>query len=132
MNKSITRFLGFTLLTAGFAAASVASAQERSLTDGVFTEAQAKSGAMVYDANCKSCHDMKFYENTLKSWNSQPLIYLWETIMGTMPADNPGSMMFEEYTDVLAYILSENGFPAGDAPLDHNGGMDAISIVPPQ
>ena len=132
MNKFVTRFLGFTVLTAGIAAASVASAQDKTLTDGVFTEAQAKAGATVYDSNCKSCHDMKFYENTLKSWNSQPLIYLWETIMGTMPADNPGSMMFEEYTDVLAYILSENGFPAGDVALDHDSGMDSISIVPPK
>ena len=74
---------------------------------------------------------MKFYENTLKSWNSQPLVYLWETIMGTMPADNPGSLLFEEYTDVLAYILSENDFPAGNVALDHNQGMDTINIVAP-
>lgn len=132
MNKSVTRFLGFTVLAAGMTVTSVASAEGKTLTDGVFTEAQANAGAAVYDASCKSCHDMKFYENTLKSWNSQPLIYLWETIMGTMPADNPGSMMFEEYTDVLAYILSENGFPAGEVPLDHDSGMDAISIVPPE
>jgi hypothetical protein len=33
--------------------------------------------------------------------------------MGTMPADNPGSLMFEEYTDVIAYILSENWFSSG-------------------
>ena len=25
--------------------------------------------------------------------------------MGTMPADNPGSLMLEEYTDVIAYIF---------------------------
>ena len=132
MNKSVTRITGLATLTLGLAFGSLASAQEKTLHDGVFTEAQASAGESVYESNCRSCHDMKFYENTLKSWNSQPLIYLWETIMGTMPADNPGSMMFEEYTDVLAYILSENGYPAGEAPLDHNGGMDSISIVPPK
>ena len=131
MNKSVTRFPGTVAIATGLLAGPGVFAQEKTLRDGVFTEAQANAGQSVYDANCRTCHDMKFYENTLKSWNSQPLIYLWETIMGTMPADNPGSMMFEEYTDVLAYILSENGFPAGEKPLDHNEGMESISIVAP-
>ena len=51
--------------------------------------------------------------------------------MGTMPADNPGSLMLEEYTDVIAYILSENGFPTGDNELDPDNGMEQISILPP-
>jgi mono/diheme cytochrome c family protein len=118
-------------VTSSLVSGPLAFAEGKTLKDGVYTEAQAKAGAMVYDSNCKTCHDMKFYENTLRSWNSQPLVYLWETIMGTMPADNPGSMMFEEYTDVLAYILSETGFPAGDTPLNPDDGMDAISIVRP-
>ena len=110
---------------------SAAVAQGKTLHDGVYTEEQAKAGAVVYESTCKTCHDMSFYTNTLRVWNSQPLLYLWETIMGTMPQDNPGSMMFDEYTDVLAYILSEQGFPAGDEPLNHDEGMDTISIVTP-
>jgi len=131
MNRSVTRLLGTLVVATGLLTGQVVFAQNKTLRDGVYTEAQAKAGQAVFESSCKTCHDMKFYENTLKSWNSQPLVYLWETIMGTMPADNPGSMMFEEYTDVLAYILSENGFPAGDAPLDHNSGMESISIVAP-
>ena len=131
MNKPVIRVLGPLVIATGILSCTVASAQPKTLNDGVFTVEQAKAGEMVYEASCKTCHDMKFYQNTLKSWNSQPLMYLWETIMGTMPADNPGSMMFEEYTDVLAYILSEAGFPAGEVPLDHNQGMDTISIVSP-
>ncbi|MCB1671582.1 MAG: hypothetical protein R3F41_03790 [Gammaproteobacteria bacterium] len=131
MNRSTTRFLSTLAVASSLLAAPVAFAQDRTLRDGVYTEAQAKAGETVYESTCKNCHDMKFYENTLRAWNSQPLLYLWETVMGTMPADNPGSMMFEEYTDVLAYILSQNGFPAGDAPLDHNQGMESISIVAP-
>ena len=131
MNNSATRFLGILVVASGLMTGSAAVAQEKTLKDGVYTEAQAKAGESVYQSNCSTCHDMKFYENTLRSWNSQPLLYLWETIMGTMPADNPGAMMFEEYTDVLAYILSESGFPAGDVPLDPDKGMDQISIVRP-
>ena len=106
-------------------------AEDRTVKDGVFTEAQVNAGEVVYDASCKTCHNMRFYRDTLKSWNNQPLIYLWETIMGTMPADNPGSLLLEEYTDVIAYILSENGFPAGDMKLDPDNGMDVIHILSP-
>ena len=106
-------------------------AQEKTVKDGVFTEAQVTSGQIVYDSQCKTCHNMQFYRDTLRSWNNQPLLYLWESIMGTMPADNPGSLMFEEYTDVIAYILSENGFPTGDTELDPDKGMEQINILTP-
>ena len=106
-------------------------AQEKTVKDGVFTEAQVTSGQIVYDAQCKTCHNMQFYRDTLRSWNNQPLLYLWESIMGTMPADNPGSLMFEEYTDVIAYILSENGFPTGNTELDPDNGMEQINILTP-
>ena len=112
-------------------AGQVIVAQDRTVNDGIFTEAQVNAGEVVYDASCKTCHNMRFYRDTLKSWNNQPLIYLWETIMGTMPADNPGSLLLEEYTDVIAYILSENGFPAGDMRLDPDNGMDVIHILSP-
>ncbi len=105
--------------------------QDKTVDDGVFTAAQVASGQTVYNAQCKTCHNMRFYRDTLRSWNNQPLLYLWENIMGTMPADNPGSLMFEEYTDVIAYILSENGFPAGETTLDPDNGMDAIKILAP-
>ncbi|MBL4820930.1 MAG: cytochrome c [Gammaproteobacteria bacterium] len=131
MNKPVKQVVGLIVVTAALLIGSVASAQPKTVKDGVFTAEQALAGEMVYESNCKTCHDMKFYKNTLRSWNSQPLVYLWETIMGTMPADNPGSMMLKEYTNVLAYILSENGFPSGDVALDPDHGMDAISIVSP-
>ena len=106
-------------------------AEDLTVKDGVFTAEQVASGQQVYDSQCKTCHNMRFYRDTLRSWNNQPLLYLWENIMGTMPADNPGSLMFEEYTDVIAYILSENGFPAGDLRLDPDNGMDSIKILSP-
>tara|TARA_B100001778_G_C18396656_1_gene542293 strand:- start:213 stop:605 length:393 start_codon:yes stop_codon:yes gene_type:complete len=125
--RGLRNLIWLTALTINFTAA----AQDVTVKDGVFTEAQVSSGQVVYDAQCKTCHNMRFYRDTLRSWNNQPLLYLWESIMGTMPADNPGSLMFEEYTDVIAYILSENGFPAGETKLDPDNGMDNISIIAP-
>ncbi len=34
-----------------------------------------------------------------------------------MPEDNPGSLTNRQVTQVLAYILQFNGFPAGDAEM---------------
>ena len=119
------------LMLMSMALAQTGLAQDKTVKDGVFTADQVASGQVVYDSQCKTCHNMRFYRDTLRSWNNQPLLYLWENIMGTMPADNPGSLMFEEYTDVIAYILSENGFPAGETALDPDDGMDSIKILSP-
>ena len=130
MKKSV-HFTTVLMTLIGLVIGQPGMSQDKTVNDGVFTAAQVASGQTVYDAQCKTCHNMRFYRDTLRSWSNQPLLYLWENIMGTMPADNPGSLMFEEYTDVIAYILSENGFPAGDATLDPDNGMDAIKILAP-
>jgi hypothetical protein len=36
-----------------------------------------------------------------------------------MPANNPGSLSREQDADILAFVLSMNGFPAGKAELEH-------------
>jgi mono/diheme cytochrome c family protein len=129
MNTKLKLLAGATIL--GLSLTGQSLAQDKTISDGVFTQAQADAGKLVYDSSCKNCHNMRFYRDLLKSWNNQPLIYLWENILGTMPADNPGSLMLEEYTDVIAYILSENDFPAGEHVLDPDNGMDAINILAP-
>lgn len=130
MKNSVKMVVSSLVLLLSFVAGQATLAQDKTVNDGVFTAAQVDAGQLVYDSSCKTCHDMRFYRDTLKSWNNQPLLYLWETIMGTMPADNPGSLMLSEYTDVVAYILSENGFPAGDAMLTEPT-MEAIHITTP-
>jgi mono/diheme cytochrome c family protein len=131
MKYPVNLLTGITVLLLGLVISAGAAAQQATVADGVFTEAQVEAGQLVYDGTCKACHNMKFYQDTLKSFNRQPLIYLWETVLGTMPADNPGSLGLSEYTNVIAYILHENGFPTGDTMLDPDNGMDEINIVAP-
>lgn len=131
MNISVKSSVRVVLALLGLAAGQLAMAQDMTVKDGVFTAAQVETGQVVYDSSCKTCHDMRFYRDILKSYNNQPVLWLWESILGTMPADNPGSLMLDEYTDVIAYILSENGFPAGDMKLDPDNGMDKIKVLSP-
>ncbi len=37
-----------------------------------------------------------------------------------MPADAPKSLKDEEYADIIAFLLSKNGYPAGQAELSRN------------
>lgn len=131
VRKSILSVVSATAMLAAVISAQPALAEAKTIKDGVFTQAQVDAGEQTYNTSCKTCHDMRFYRDALKSWDGQPILYLWESILGTMPADNPGSLMLEEYTDVVAYILSENGFPAGDITLDPDANMGDISIVSP-
>ena len=48
MNRSTTRFLSTLAVASSLLAAPVAFAQDRTLRDGVYTEAQAKAGETVY------------------------------------------------------------------------------------
>lgn len=106
-----------------------AGAEPLTLKDGVYTEAQAEAGKATYEKSCKNCHETAFYEDKLKVWKGQPLIGFYDLISTTMPADSPGGLWPEDYTQALAYILSELGYPAGDKKLEpYDGSMDEIII----
>ena len=111
---------------------SVIFAQEKTTNDGVFTEAQVVAGEPVYTSSCGTCHDLKFYDFTFRSWMGKPLLDFWYHILAEMPSDNPGSFYDDEYTTVIAYILSELGYPSGDVALDPENGMDLIKFAPLQ
>jgi hypothetical protein len=46
-----------------------------------------------------------------------------------MPANDPGSLSDQQYRQVLAYLLSKNGYPAGSKPLTADT-LGQISLLP--
>jgi polar amino acid transport system substrate-binding protein len=42
-----------------------------------------------------------------------------------MPATQPGSLSHDDYTDIMAYVLAQNGFPAGSAALTFDAGTQS-------
>jgi len=105
----------------------VAQTQERSVWDGVYTAQQAARGRDAYANLCASCHgtDLTGGESApplmggefLANWNGLTVGDLFERIRTTMPASRPGSVSREQNSEVLAFILSANQFPAGSAEL---------------
>jgi hypothetical protein len=56
-------------------------------------------------------------EAYMGSWTNVPISELFDLITVTMPEDNPGSLLDEEYAAVIAYVLSLNELPAGEEEL---------------
>jgi mono/diheme cytochrome c family protein len=99
-----------------------------SLADGLYTAEQAARGKKIYTEQCTDCHDTDLKgiddakplvgEAFLKAWDLKTVARLIDTTKRTMPPDTPNSLSRKEATDIVAYILSMNGFPAGKAELD--------------
>jgi mono/diheme cytochrome c family protein len=121
-----------TALAIAIGAASVqGQAPTKTTNSGVYTAAQAERGKKLFEAKCTACHDTARFTGDafLDAWDGKPLKGVWDIASGTMPEDNPGSLQQQEYGDILAYFLSLNAFPTGDAELEGNAtAMAAIKI----
>jgi hypothetical protein len=106
---------------------------------GVFTEAQADSGAAVFEAHCAVCHDTGQLgeapalttDTFLRSWEGHTAGRLYSKILETMPPADVESVTAERKLDVLVFILRENGFPTGARELTTDrDALERIRIVP--
>ena len=123
------------------ASVSFAGAQTRSIWDGVYSEAQAQRGAAVYNSECSYCHrdDLSggffdggagqapalagpraFGSSFGERWNDLTVGEMVAAVASTMPQQKPASLTLQQYVDVLSYLFSKNGVPAGatDLPTD--------------
>ena len=100
--------------------------QARTTLDGVYSAVQAKQGETIFLENCASCHGSEgggteggpaLKGADVSQWNGVTLNQLFERIKTTMPQNAPGSLADRQYANVLAFILSKNGFPTGSADL---------------
>jgi hypothetical protein len=115
----------------------------KTINDKVFSLAQAARGKKAYRAHCANgCHlvEMTGLERTpalasdafMLRWNGQTLADLYLRMQMTMPQTAPRSLPDQMYADILAYVLSANGLPAGDAELAPDPAvLKTIKFVPP-
>jgi mono/diheme cytochrome c family protein len=116
-----------------------ASVAEKSASAGAFTDAQVKRGDEAYQSYCVACHSAKQYTGDAfrTKWLLRSAFEIFDLIRSRMPDDNPGSLARNEYADIVAYLLSLNGYPAGaeelpsdDEPLKHVK-IDSLPGKPP-
>jgi len=102
----------------------------RSVWDGVYTKEQVSRGQSTYREECLKCHGENLGGGEgsppiaggefLGKWNGKTVGDLAGVISKTMPSDDPGSLSSRECSDIIAYILSVNEFPAGQKELDRD------------
>lgn len=111
-------------------------ALKASAGDSLYTEEQATAGQAVFTKVCVECHEKKDIAGTdfRAKWTGRPLFDLYELIRTTMPDSNPGGMSRDEYAAATAYILKENGLPAGTkAIMPDSAAMQAVKLeLPPR
>jgi mono/diheme cytochrome c family protein len=116
----------------------VPSAQaEKTVADGIYTDAQAARGATAYEMSCAGCHrgdlgggtgpalkDQRFE----RQFAGKDLRALFTRVATTMPRNAPGSLGDSVSLDIVAYVLKENGFPAGATELAADT-LDGVRVL---
>lgn len=110
------------LLQAGPATAP-STMPSRTVWDGVYSGEQSARGKRAYATLCARCHGDTLLGNDdavplvgkdfVGRWEGKSVAKLVELTRTEMPSDGPGKLTRKQCTDITAYILSANGFPAG-------------------
>lgn len=129
---AFTRHLLALALLSGVA--TVAQAQTSTL-DGVFSSQQANAGARLYTRSCIECHGATLRGGEAgpalvgagfwSKWAGQSLAALYQITASTMPVNNKGGFSPAQYGSLIAFILQQNGLPAGSAAMP----TDATKLV---
>lgn len=116
------------LMAVGMAGTAIAQDGGSSVWQGIYTGEQADRGAGLYAQRCGACHGAALNGTGeapplvggefVSHWDTLTVGDLYDRVRTTMPQNDPMSMTREEYADVLAYVLKNNGFPAGPRELD--------------
>ena len=95
----------------------------QSVWDGVYTEEQSTRGGQFYSQGCVRCHGLDLAGGETApalnsgefktNWSGLSVDDLFERIKISMPQDSPGSLSRQQTADILAFVLSKGGFPAG-------------------
>jgi len=104
-----------------------AAQDEASIWDGVYTDEQAERGGTTYMQECAACHlDDMLGDGIAPPLVGVPFSFRWTdlsvgdmymAIRTTMPQGAPASLSPQGYVDIVAYMLSRNDIPSGDAEL---------------
>jgi len=129
-------------------AAPLVAQASRTVWDGVYTDAQATRGEQIFKSECSYCHrdDLAggFFDNGngrapalagprafdssfVARWRDTSVGEFVATVAATMPEQRPSSLSAAAYVDVVSYLLSKNGVPAGKSELPAD--VEALLLI---
>ena len=136
LRPSLCSLLGSMMVAVGLSAAPATAAYAH----GDYTQAQAKHGAHLYSDHCAQCHGSSLQGKTGPAlagsdfkgsleYSKMSAKQLFHFMATQMPYNDPGALKKQQYLDVLAYILSKNGYPAGDHRLTQSS-LANVELLP--
>ena len=121
---------------------------QRTVTDGVFTMAQADRGKQAYEANsCTRCHldtlegreqggggnggaplkGLRF----IQDFGENKLSALVNKMRLDKPMENPGTLSDQAALDIAVYVLLKNDYPPGQTELTNDAASQIWSLAQP-
>jgi cytochrome c5 len=117
-------------------------APQRTVLEGVFTDAQANRGrAAIIKIGCADCHGETLEggpsetpaligQEFISGWQNQTLLDLFNKL-NSMPPDKTEKISAQDYVDIMTLLLRSNGYPAGNTELSTSQEvLGQIKIVP--
>ena len=95
----------------------------------LYTAQQAAAGEAIYAQDCAMCHGAGMQgqagpaligQGFASPGSDSTIAGIFSVIAQQMPASAPGSLTHAQDEEAMAYILKQNGYPAGSVPLDFN------------
>lgn len=128
MVKKASVASGLYALALALATTANGAAKTCAASGGAYSKKEAVLGKKYFDKICAACHKSDLSGNSgppltgakFKSYLSFTKItapQLLDFIESQMPANAPGSLTKAQYKEILAYIFSFNGYPAGAKPM---------------
>ena len=120
------------LAAAGFCSAVAAAAPLPAL----YTKAQAKAGHEAFETHCSMCHGKNLQgisgpalvgQGFASASNNYTVAAIFDELSQQMPAGAPGSLPHKDYADIMAFILSKNGYPAGKTALTYSAAQSSTA-----
>ncbi len=126
------------LVFASTALALVACGAARADGVGWFTNDQVNAGRWAYEQRCGVCHGQNLEGGGAPAlrgtqfnaqWNGKTLQQFYAYVHSQMPLGAAGSLKGQDYVNVVAYILSRSGIPAGTQKLTMRSPMGRVMTL---
>jgi mono/diheme cytochrome c family protein len=116
---------------------AAAAGGAKTVWDGVYSKAQAERGAAQYKAACSECHGNDLAGDGfapalsggefMGNWNDLSVGDLFERIRISMPPSGPSGVTPAQKADIVAHLLNQNKFPAGEPELEPK--TEALKLI---
>lgn len=105
----------------------------------LYTVTQADSGKLKFLANCAQCHGPTLEgragpalkgPNFASAQSKFHVSDIFTILTHNMPATDPGSLAHDDYVEIMAFLLQQNGYPAGSKALTFDeAGRSKVKLV---